>query len=95
MSTAVWNDAPPPQTDTPSNARMSRKTHKDTLSLRGTEPKLDQSSLKAPDAPAKPGGTLRLNVSELMRGEREAILEHRGQDYRLRITATGKLILTK
>jgi hemin uptake protein HemP len=37
----------------------------------------------------------RLKVSELLSGEREAILEHGGQDYRLRITANGKLILTK
>ena len=37
----------------------------------------------------------RLKVSELLDGEREAILEHGGQDYRLRITANGKLILTK
>ena len=42
------------------------------------------------------GHTLRrLKVSELLAGEREAILEHSGQDYRLRITASGKLILTK
>ena len=27
-------------------------------------------------------------------GEREAILEHDGQEYRLRTTANGKLILT-
>jgi hemin uptake protein HemP len=38
---------------------------------------------------------LRLKVSEIMEGEREAILEHDGQEYRLRITASGKLILTK
>jgi hemin uptake protein HemP len=37
----------------------------------------------------------RLKVSELLGGDREAILEHDGQDYRLRITANGKLILTK
>lgn len=37
----------------------------------------------------------RLKVSELLAGQREAILEHDGQDYRLRITANGKLILTK
>jgi hemin uptake protein HemP len=37
----------------------------------------------------------RYMVSELMRGEREIILEHRGQDYRLRITEAGKLILSK
>jgi hemin uptake protein HemP len=34
-------------------------------------------------------------VADLLDGEREAILEHGGQDYRLRITANGKLILTK
>ena len=37
----------------------------------------------------------RVKVSELLAGAREAILEHDGQDYRLRITASGKLILTK
>jgi hemin uptake protein HemP len=37
----------------------------------------------------------RLKVSELLAGEREVVLEHDGQDYRLRITANGKLILTK
>ena len=37
----------------------------------------------------------RIKVSELLAGAREAILEHDGQEYRLRITANGKLILTK
>jgi hemin uptake protein HemP len=46
-------------------------------------------------APASAGRPRRLKVSELLEGEREAILEHGGQDYRLRITASGKLILTK
>jgi hemin uptake protein HemP len=40
-------------------------------------------------------GPRRLSVAELLAGSREAILEHSGQDYRLRITANGKLILTK
>jgi hemin uptake protein HemP len=40
-------------------------------------------------------GLRRLNVAELLAGDREVILEHGGQDYRLRITANGKLILTK
>jgi hemin uptake protein HemP len=44
---------------------------------------------RAPDLPR------RLKVSDLLAGGREAILEHDGQDYRLRITANGKLILTK
>jgi hemin uptake protein HemP len=41
------------------------------------------------------GRPVRVLVSELLGGGREAILEHDGQDYRLRITANGKLILTK
>jgi hemin uptake protein HemP len=52
---------------------------------------------RGPDQPAPPpaGKLRRLEVSEILKGEREAILEHAGQEYRLRITATGKLILTK
>ena len=38
---------------------------------------------------------VRVLVSELLRGGREAILEHHGRDYRLRITQNGKFILTK
>lgn len=38
---------------------------------------------------------VRVLVSDILQGGREAILEHDGQDYRLRITANGKLILTK
>ncbi len=36
-----------------------------------------------------------MRVSDLLADAREAILEHNGQEYRLRITASGKLILTK
>ncbi len=38
---------------------------------------------------------VRVPVSAILGGGREAILEHDGQEYRLRITANGKLILTK
>ena len=38
---------------------------------------------------------VRVPVSDILQGGREAIIEHGGQDYRLRITANGKLILTK
>ena len=55
------------------------------------EPRPAQSE----DAPPTGQRPRRLKVSELLAGEREAILEHDGQDYRLRITANGKLILTK
>ena len=46
-------------------------------------------------SPRPAGQMRRVKVSELLAGEREAILEHDGQEYRLRITASGKLILTK
>lgn len=47
-------------------------------------------------ASSRPAGKpRRVKVAELLDGEREAILEHGGQEYRLRITASGKLILTK
>lgn len=38
---------------------------------------------------------VRYTVSDLLRGGREAILEHNGCEYHLRITANGRLILTK
>jgi len=37
----------------------------------------------------------RVRIVDLLDGKREVILEHDGQDYRLRITNNGKLILTK
>jgi hemin uptake protein HemP len=44
---------------------------------------------------AAPKRPVRVAVCEILQGGREAIIEHDGQDYRLRITANGKLILTK
>ena len=41
------------------------------------------------------GCNVRYRVDELLKGGREAVLVHRGQQYRLRITSAGKLILTK
>jgi hemin uptake protein HemP len=42
-----------------------------------------------------PAGIRRVPVETLLGGAREVILEHRGEPYRLRVTANGKLILTK
>jgi hemin uptake protein HemP len=36
-----------------------------------------------------------VDVRQLMGGHREITIKHAGQDYRLRITRNGKLILTK
>ena len=37
----------------------------------------------------------RLSSDELMAGKREIVIEHGGEEYRLRITSKEKLILTK
>jgi hemin uptake protein HemP len=37
----------------------------------------------------------RIAVSDLLAGAREAVLLHGGDEYRLRLTSNGKLILTK
>ena len=39
--------------------------------------------------------TIRLDSANLFNGQDEVRLIHRGQEYRLRITRQGKLILTK
>jgi hemin uptake protein HemP len=56
------------------------------------------------DIPSRPGEPIphlpgrqrtRINIVDLMQGAREVILVHEGEEYRLRITKAGKLILTK
>ncbi len=37
----------------------------------------------------------RIDVHDLLAGAREAVLLHQGEEYRLRLTSNGKLILTK
>lgn len=74
--------------------RMPSKKEIADSSLRpaGSEP---VSTTAPPDAEGAAESCLRYRVDELLKGSREAILLHRGQEYRLRITQTGKLILTK
>lgn len=48
----------------------------------------------------KPGGkpavaTPRLSAKSVLQGAREVILVHGAEEYRLKLTASGKLILTK
>lgn len=38
---------------------------------------------------------VRIELAGLLKGRREAIIVHNGEDYRLRVTANGKLICTK
>jgi hemin uptake protein HemP len=37
----------------------------------------------------------RVNIETILRGRQEVIIEHRDEEYRLRITSNGKLLLTK
>jgi len=41
------------------------------------------------------GGARVVSTQHLMAGDREVVLRHAGEDYRLRITRLNKLILTK
>lgn len=55
----------------------------------------DEPALPEPDE-QRPAATPPIYSSEeLFRGGREMWIEHAGQMYRLRITARGRLILTK
>lgn len=42
-----------------------------------------------------PDGIRRVDAGELFAGDREVVIVHADQWYRLRVTANGKLILTK
>lgn len=52
-------------------------------------------SVTAEVSPPKVDRRIRLNSVNLFAGERELIIEHAGDEYRLRLTNQGKLILTK
>ena len=55
----------------------------------------DHKNLNPKPSPDGGEATLTYAVADLLRGGREAILVHNGSEYRLRITANGRLILTK
>jgi hemin uptake protein HemP len=50
-------------------------------------------SLKTPAEPAVP--TRRVSSHALLKGERELVIQHQGNEYHLRLTRNDKLILTK
>jgi hemin uptake protein HemP len=51
----------------------------------------------APLAAPPPGAALarRVDSTSIFAGNREVVITHRGQEYRLRITKADKLLLTK
>ena len=48
-----------------------------------------------PAASTAPHTRRRIDSRELLGGDRELLIQHQQQVYRLRVTAQGKLILTK
>jgi len=58
----------------------------------------NQPIARSPTAEAAselPQGRPRLNSQLLFGAQNEIVIEHQGDEYRLRITSNGKLILTK
>jgi hemin uptake protein HemP len=47
------------------------------------------------DASRKDGPPPRVPLDSILRGRQEIIIQHRDEEYRLRITSNGKLLLTK
>jgi hemin uptake protein HemP len=45
--------------------------------------------------PAAGSSVIRIASTDVFRGQREVVIIHRGQEYRLHITKADKLILTK
>jgi len=56
---------------------------------------LDGAAVGSPLARVAPLRPPRISTERLMGNRREIILQHGVDEYRLRITSTGKLILTK
>lgn len=47
------------------------------------------------DSGSRPAPLRRIDTETLLQREREIVIVHRGQEYHLRVTKSGKLILTK
>lgn len=45
--------------------------------------------------PHPDGAPVRVPLDSILRGRQEIIIQHRDEEYRLRITSNGKLLLTK
>jgi len=54
-----------------------------------------QGAMRDADAGSAERSTRRIGSSALFQGAAEIIVTHNGEDYRLRCTSKGKLILTK
>jgi len=72
---------------------LSPPHHAHVISLNGEKKASTQGAQASLAAGA--GGLIRLSTAWLFRSAKEIEIEHRGDLYRLRQTALGKLILTK
>ncbi|ODA68193.1 hypothetical protein A7A08_00010 [Methyloligella halotolerans] len=54
-----------------------------------------QGDAGASEAASESTAPVRWRITDLLKGGRVAVIEHGGQEYRLRLTANDKLILTK
>ena len=79
--------------------RTANKMPRSSESIRAKLESAKQASAKrAPEpamAPAAAGRPPTYSSETLFGAARQAVIEHRGQQYVLRLTASGKLILTK
>jgi hemin uptake protein HemP len=69
-----------------------------TMTMTSTAPHLhsrDDGARGAEQPAARGTERPRWDTEALLRGASEAVIEHRGSTYRLRVTGLGKLILTK
>ncbi|MCQ8130927.1 hemin uptake protein HemP [Methylomonas rivi] len=57
------------------------------------KPKIDEA--RPPANGENGGGRPRISSKQLFADRNEIVIEHQGDEYRLRITSNGKLILTK
>lgn len=75
---------------------MDREAHP-LNRIQMTDDDLDKAGAAMPPKTSARADTAvaRYQVADLMRGARHVILEHDGASYTLRITAKGRLILTK
>ena len=87
-------DATVPGSHGSSAVAAVRKGETAMTSKDGAEPR-DQPADAAGAAAASAAAIKRWRLADLLGDRREAIIEHGGESYRLRLTANKKLILTK
>lgn len=61
-----------------------------------SKPSVPTGARRPGERPARPAAPPRkVSTEALLLGRSEVIIEHRGDEYRLRVTSNGKLLLTK